>query len=246
MAVIGHLVPPLAALIPGIPRVLGAGREVGVGYNSVPVQWHALLLIAWIVADWRVIVTPEVDVNSEMISMSNNDLVGLRVRPLDLTMSRGIDPNSFQETYQRPGLVTFGQLLQQEVTHANLKRARQGIAPYASMITAQELEAVHTGPARAAGVALPGEAFPGGGCAAAPAMGPAAGYAGIGGPLPVGGGLWHQQPLRWKRDAFIHLGQSASEVGQRQPFFELKEVRQPRRTCPRWGKTHRTVWQEPH
>ena len=165
MAVIGHLVPALAALIPGIPRVLGAGREVGVGYNSVPVQWHALLLMAWIVADWRVIVTPE---------------------------------------------------------------------------------AVHTGPARAAGVALPGEAFPGGGCAAAPAVGPAAGHAGIGGPLPVGGGLRHQQPLRWRGEAFIHLGQSASEVGQRQPFWELEEVRQPRCTCPRWGKTHRTVWQEPH
>ena len=116
MAAVDHLVPALAALIPGIPRGLGAGREVGVGYNSVPVQRHTLLLIAWIVADWRVIVTPEVDVNSEMISMSNNDLVGLRVRPLDLTMSRGIDPNSFQETYQRPDLATFGQLLQQEVT----------------------------------------------------------------------------------------------------------------------------------
>ena len=71
MAVIGHLVPALAALTPGIPRVLGAGREVGVGYNAVPVQWHALLLIAWIVTDWWVIVTPEGDVYGERISLKN-------------------------------------------------------------------------------------------------------------------------------------------------------------------------------
>ena len=37
--------------------------------------------------------SPEVDVNSEMISMSKKDLVGPGIRPLELTLSMGIDPN---------------------------------------------------------------------------------------------------------------------------------------------------------
>ena len=123
MAVAGHLVPALAAPIPGIPGVLGAGREVLVGYNIVPVEWHARLLIAWIEADWWIIVTPEGDVYAEMISLSNQDLVGFRVRPVDLTLPMGIDPNSVHDFQHRPDPVALGRLLEEGVVHSNVERA---------------------------------------------------------------------------------------------------------------------------
>ena len=71
MAVVDHLVPALAAPISGLPRILGASRKVCVGCDIVPAQWPALLLIAWIVIEWWVIVTPEGDVYGERISLKS-------------------------------------------------------------------------------------------------------------------------------------------------------------------------------
>ena len=107
------LVPPAA----GIPGLFVAGREVLVGYNIAPVEWHSRLLLGWIDGDWWNILTPEGDVYSEVISGANTDLIGVRLRPFDLSVPVGIDPNTVHDFQVRPGPAALQLLLEEGMAH---------------------------------------------------------------------------------------------------------------------------------
>ena len=80
--------------------------------------------------EWWIILTPEGHVCPELFSGANPVLLSVRVRPADLSVPIGIDPNDFR---LRPGPAALQLLLEEGLGHCNAERLRRGLVLHASL-----------------------------------------------------------------------------------------------------------------
>ena len=124
--------PPLAVPHPGR---LSPGDFVLIKYNVAEQLWHMRLLLAHVAAGSWVILTPQADLYIEDLGGSNNDISAWRVYDPSGPPPYGITASEIHAFRNLPDAAARGRLIEEGESHAQVERARLGLAPAGAAVT---------------------------------------------------------------------------------------------------------------